>query len=188
MATEQTSGASPISQQACRTIPQEALQALPPSHCSLPSMMPLPQTGASVVVVVVVGTAQPRPAQASQQLANALAQPPPASHFAGVVALQRDVPSRRGKQQATIPGRPHDDCAAHFFTVPIQVFGNVPASTRDLSTAVAQRTYAPFDVAAAQSQAASTAARAPATAAASVHRAAKANIGDNRTTARKGSQ
>jgi hypothetical protein len=114
-----------------------------------------------VVVVVVVGM------HASQQLVAECTVPPRASQRAASCwIVQRGTPFR-ARQHATAPGFPQVDFAAQRRITPRHCGRSWFISVRVRATSAAHATYAPCCVAPAQSQVASTSARAAATAAAS---------------------
>jgi len=89
--------------------------------------------------------AQPLSVHASQQLDAVPAQAVPpcggAVHRAAVAfVLQRVLPRALVRQQATKPGFPHVDRAAHRFTCPLQFRGSRSACARALTTPAAQLT------------------------------------------------
>jgi hypothetical protein len=97
---------------------------------------------AIVVVVADAGQLGPLPGggHASQQLAQLPAVPFFAPHDATSFLILHFVPFAVVRQQVTAPGLPQVECAAHFFTAPLQLFGSMLALTRSLATWATQLT------------------------------------------------
>ena len=105
---------------------------------------------------------------ASQQCAQRLGVPPCAAHRAALASMRQPVLPLRSVQQATAPGCPHVERAAHRRTSLRHPDGRRPSRLRTRTTSRAHRTYAPWLAAPAQSHMPSTAARAARTACVSV--------------------
>ena len=92
----------------------------------------------------------PGAGQASQQLAQVPGVPFFAVHdAASFLILQLVTPCGFVTQQVTNPGLPHVECAAHFLTAPLHVFGKKLGSAgsrpeRVFATPAAQLTYCPW--------------------------------------------
>ena len=79
-----------------------------------------------VVVVVVVGQlGLPGAGQASQQLVQFPTVPCFAVHSAASLSTLHVVPLVVVRQQVTAFGLPQVECAAHFVTAPLQLFGRL---------------------------------------------------------------
>ena len=128
-----------------------------------------------LVDVVVVVTAHAAPTHASQQLATAVAHalpPAGATHAAAERFGRQLVRSPLVRQHETQPGLPQVERAAQRVTAERHAAGSVPSRTCARATLAAHRTHVACVGTPAQSQFASTSARAATTAAGSSQEAA----------------
>jgi len=99
-----------------------------------------------MVVVVIVPQLGPLPgaAHASQQLVQVPTVPCFVQWAASFLILHA-MPFPDVGQQVTVPGLPQVECAAHFLTAPLQLFGRLGLAPLDsvLATPTTHFTYAP---------------------------------------------
>jgi hypothetical protein len=103
--------------------PVVVLQAVPMGQSPAPLQNGIVPVVVVVVMVVVVGQLGPLPGvgHASQQLVQLPTVPCFLTQWAASFLILHFVPLVVMRQQVTAVGFPHVECAAHFFTAPLQL-------------------------------------------------------------------